>query len=262
MRMVAIRNITTLVLGASGQTGSRLVEQLLEKNQTVKVIVRSKGRFLANISIDESISNKNLMISENAVLDMSDQDFLEQVQGCDAIVSCLGHTSNMKGMFGKPHKLCTDAIKRTVKAIEALSDNNANVIKKPKKIILMSSIAVANPNGLDDVRPMGERIALSIIRALLPPQKDNEEAAAFLHDKIKSDNKLVQWIAVRPDELLEGETSEYTLYNKPQKGLFGGGTTTRANVAHFMCNLIIDQETWDKWSGKMPVIMNASEKYI
>merc|ERR1719330_2233585 len=99
---------------------------------------------------------------------------------------------------------------------------------KPKKLILMSSIAVANPNGLDDVRPMGERIALNIIRALLPPHKDNEEAAAFLHDGIRSDNKLVQWIAVRPDELLEGDISEYTLYNKPQKGLFGGGTTTRA----------------------------------
>jgi len=32
-----------------------------------------------------------------------------------------------------------------------------------------------------------------------------------------------------------------------------------ANVAHFMCELVTNQESWAKWHGKLPVIVNAKE---
>jgi len=254
---------TTLILGGSGKTGRRLVEQLLEKNQKVKVIVRSKERFLTTISSQlssTSSNNANLMITEETLLDMSNQDFLQQVKGCDAIVSCLGHTLDMKGMFGKPRKLCTDAIKRCYQVIEETHSQRKGQGNKPIKLILMSSNGVANPNGLDNVRPLSERILIGIIRALIPPHRDNEAAAAFVYETIKHDNEHVQFVAVRPDDLVDGNVSEYDLFDKPQKGLFGGGTSTRANVAHFMCDLILKPEVWEKWNNKFPVIMNVPSK--
>lgn len=33
-----------------------------------------------------------------------------------------------------------------------------------------------------------------------------------------------------------------------------------ANVAHFMCVLATNAKTWDKWTGKMPVIINAAPR--
>ena len=30
-----------------------------------------------------------------------------------------------------------------------------------------------------------------------------------------------------------------------------------ANVAHFMCEVVGDEATWDRWRGKLPVIVNA-----
>jgi len=273
------KKTTTLVLGGSGQTGRRLVEQLLEQNQNVKVIVRSKERFLETISSQYGAGNgsangtpPNLTITQETILEMSDQDIMKHVQGCDAVVSCLGHTLDMKGICGKPRKLCTDTIKRIYQAIETLhqeeqsstSITNQLVLNKPSstrtKLILMSSNGVANPNGLDDMRPLNERILIGMIRALIPPHRDNEEAAAFLYETIKHDDKHVQWVAVRPDDLIEGNVSEYHIFDKPQKGLFGGGTTTRANVAHFMCDLILKAEAWDEWKHKMPVIMNVPDK--
>lgn len=275
------KKTTTLVLGGSGQTGRRLVEQLLEQNQNVKVIVRSKERFLETISTsqygdgDGSTSNgtpaPNLTITQGTILEMSDQDIMKHVKGCDAVVSCLGHTLDMKGIYGKPRKLCTDTIKRIYQAIETLhhqEEQSSTIINqqldKPSstktKLILMSSNAVANPNGFDNRRPLNERILIGMIRALIPPHRDNEEAAAFLYETIKHDDKHVQWVAVRPDDLIEGNVSEYNIFDKPQQGLFGGGTTTRANVAHFMCNLILKAEAWDEWKHKMPVIMNVPDK--
>ena len=46
---------TTLILGASGMTGRRLVEQLLAEKQNVKAIVRSKERFKEIIPDNEKL---------------------------------------------------------------------------------------------------------------------------------------------------------------------------------------------------------------
>lgn len=234
-----------LVLGATGNTGKRVVEQLLEQNQQVRVIVRSKERMLEAVG-----KHDNLFITESTVLDMSESELSDLVKGCDAVVSCLGHNITMKGMYGKPRKLVTDTAIRifdTVKKINPIQET---------KFILMGSNGVANPNGGDDLRPISERVFISIIRALVPPHKDNEKAAEFFCKSVGSKNPCLKWVVVRPDNLLEGEISGYDLFPKPGKGLFSGGEVTRANVAHFMVDLIMNGDTWKKWEFKMPVVMN------
>lgn len=47
---------------------------------------------------------------------------------------------------------------------------------------------------------------------------------------------------------------------KPPRTIFNGLTTTRANVAHFMCECIEQSSLWFQWKGKMPVVFNKKIK--
>ena len=95
-------------------------------------------------------------------------------------------------------------------------------------------------------------------RGLVPPGRDNQRAADFLHDVIEPADPHVQWVVVRPDTLKEGDVTEYALHEGLVDSLFRPGETNRANVAHFMCELATDPEVWAAWRGRLPVIVNAS----
>ena len=64
--------------------------------------------------------------------------------------------------------------------------------------------------------------------------------------------------AVRPDALTdETEITEYDVYPSPvRNAIFDSGATSRINVGSFMAELILDESTWLKWKGHMPVIYN------
>ena len=64
--------MTTLIVGASGATGMHLVEQLLNKGQRVKVIVRSPEKLPESWK-----SNKGLQIISASVLELSDKEMRE-----------------------------------------------------------------------------------------------------------------------------------------------------------------------------------------
>jgi hypothetical protein len=98
------------------------------------------------------------------------------------------------------------------------------------------------------------------MRFALPPQKDNEQAAAFLRTKIGQDDQVIEWVAVRPDSLIdEAAVTQYTLHPSPTYSpIFGDGQTSRINVAHFMADLMTNDATWNQWKGQMPVIYNQT----
>jgi len=249
MVSIPIITTTTLVLGGSGSTGRKLVEQLLAKKQNVRAIVRSKERFSEMIP-----ENDRLQVIEGTVLDMDESELKSAIDGCDSVVSCLGHTMTFSGVYGKPRRLVTDSLKKSCDAIHALKP------AKSMKVILMGSVGVANPNGMDDVRPWFERFLIGCFRALVPPHADNEEAAAYLSKKIGKDDVHLEWSVVRPDELIDGGVSDYDTFEKPKPDLFGGGhQTTRANVAHFMTELILNSNIWKRWVHEMPVPLNKRQ---
>jgi short-subunit dehydrogenase len=78
--------MTALVVGASGATGRLLVEQLLNRGQSVKIIIRTVDSLPGTIK-----NHENVFVIQASVLDLSDTEMTQHVGGCDAIASCLGH---------------------------------------------------------------------------------------------------------------------------------------------------------------------------
>ena len=72
------------------------------------------------------------------------------------------------------------------------------------------------------------------------------------------ESKHVEWCSVRPDSLIDAQLSPYEILQSPATSLFVGRPTARANVAHFMTELIENAELWNTWRFRMPVVMNAS----
>jgi len=238
---------TILVAGATGNTGRSLVEQLLGLGHTVRVIVRASHRLPTEI-----LKHPNITVLEASILDLADEQMVDFVDGCDAVVSCLGHTMSFKGIFGEPKKLCTDAVRSLCNAIEA------NQPTSPTKFILMSTVGVSNPD-LREQRTWFERVVLTLLRWLIPPHKDNETVLEYLHTDVGRENKYLEWCSVRPDSLINADVSQYDIIESPVTGIFSGRPTTRANVAHLMTKLVGDNALWSAWKFKMPVIMNAQE---
>jgi len=240
--------MTTLVVGASGATGSKLVEQLLNSGQSVKVIVRSPEKLPEHWK-----NNKDVLIISASVLDLSDSEMSEHVKGCQAIVSCLGHTMNWKGIYGQPRKLVTDATRRLCDAVKT------NKPEQPVRFILMNTTGNRNRD-LNEPISFAQKCVIGLIRLLLPPHVDNEKAADYLRTQMGQNDQFIEWVAVRPDGLtLEEEVTEYEIHPSPiRSAIFNAGKTSRINVGHFMAHLINDTALWNKWKGQMPVIYNKS----
>ena len=235
-----------LLVGGTGRTGARVLEQLLSRGVSVRAIVRSADRLPRSAAQDPRFE---VVVAD--LLSLSDETLVGYVRGCDAVISCLGHVLTFKGIFGPPRDLVTAATTRLCRAIEAAQPTS------PVKFILMSSVSVNQPAGRDTRRGAFERGVVRILRWAVPPAKDNQAAADFLCDSIGTASSFIQWIAVRPDTLREGDVSGYALHEGLVSSLFRPGSTNMANVAHFMCEVVGDEATWDRWRGKLPVIVNA-----
>lgn len=238
-----------LILGGTGATGRQVIHQLLGKGEDVVSLVRSKERLIA--SLPDVQHHDNLSIIESTVLTMTDKELENCMKGCQVIVCCLGHNLTMSGMFGKPRRLVTDSIQRVCDTLKQSRPS------QPTKLILMGSNGVANPDGSDDHRSLSDRILLGLLRLLIPPVRDNEAAAEYLSKTIGRKDETVQWVVVRPDDLIDEDLSEYNPCSKPSGSLFGAGEVSRSNVATFMCELIQNDVVWKNWLHRMPVLQNV-----
>ena len=238
--------MSILVVGASGATGRLLVEHLLKQDVKVKIIVRSLDGLPNSFH-----QNDNLTITKANILDLSREELIEILKGCEAVASCLGHTLSLKGIYGKPHRLVTDAASRICDAIEIIKP------EKPIKFILMNTSGNSNRD-LDEKISFSQKLIIGLIRFLVPPHADNEEAADYLRTQIGQKHKMIEYLAVRPDGLIhEDQVTEYEVYASPiRSAIFDAGKVSRINVAHFMATLISNPTIWMQWRGKMPVIYN------
>ncbi len=237
---------TVLLVGGTGRTGRRALEQLLERGVRVRAVVRSRGKLPPVVA-----ENPRLTVIEASLLSLRDEELQQHLRGCDAVVSCLGHVLSLRGVFGPPRDLVTSATRRLCRAVEARRP------AAPVKLVLMSSVSVHRPRPLDARRGALERAFLRVLRAAVPPTEDNQRAADFLVEEVGPRNAFVEWAVVRPDSLREGDVSEYAVHEGLVDALFRPGRTNMANVAHFMCELVTNPRTWAEWRGKLPVVTNA-----
>ncbi len=231
-----------LVVGASGATGRLVLTRLLESGHAVRAIVRNPD------SLPEKWrANEKLEVIGAVLLDCSDEELANFVNGCDGIISCLGHNLTWRGVFGQPRRLVTDAIRRL----------HGVVGEKSVRFVLMNT---AGNHVADRDKPvsLAERVVLCLLRHLIPPHADNEEAAEFLRSEIGASDTCVEWCVVRPDSLVDDEKiTEYSIHESPTRSaLFNAGRTSRINAADFMVRLTTEDKLWETWRYRMPVVYN------
>ncbi len=242
-----MKNGTILVAGASGATGRLLVEQLLKLGLNVKAIVRSPERLPEILR-----TNDRLFVIQANIDELTDDEMAQYIKGCFAVASCLGHNLGLKGLFGHPRRLVTDA---TIRMCRAIKSNN---MEAPTRLVLMNTAGNSNRD-LNEPISFGQNVAVGLIRLLLPPHADNEDAADYLRTQVGKKEPSIQWAAVRPDNLIDKEqVTEYEVHPSPiRSAIFNAGKTSRINVAHFMAELIVEDNLWTRWKGEMPVIYNV-----
>jgi hypothetical protein len=194
-----------------------------------------------------------MSVIQASLLDLSNDELIQVVSGCSAIVSCLGHNLTLKGIYGPPRRLVSDATRRLCEAIKA------NQPVAPVRFVLMNTTGNSNRD-LNEQLSFGEKLVIGLLRLVMPPQADNEKAADYLRTAIGQNDAVVEWSVVRPDSLInEDILSDYTVHPSPTRSaIFNPGQTSRINVGHFMAELITNDDTWNKWKGQMPVIYNKT----
>ena len=238
------------ILGATGATGIKVVEQLLERGVSVKAVVRSAEKLH---SLSQNYSQLEIVTAE--IYEMGALEMQKLVADCEAVVSCLGHNISLKGIFCKPRRLVTESMQKFSEAVLKLKSD------KKIKFILMNTTANSNRD-LKEKSTTGQSIVIGLLRVLLPPQADNEQAADYLRRKIGQDHPIIEWIAVRPDSLINQDTvTGYSIHQSPTRDpVFNPGKTSRINVAHFMAELLTNETLWDQWKGQMPVQYNNDDQ--
>ncbi|MBE9063047.1 NAD(P)-dependent oxidoreductase [cf. Phormidesmis sp. LEGE 11477] len=239
-----------LVVGASGATGRLLVQALLDRGLTVIAIVRSPQK------LPESLrTHHNLQIVQASPLNLSEVEMAQYTGRCSAVASCLGHNLSWRGIYGQPRKLVTDALRQICGAIKL------NLPETPTKVVLMNTAGNSNRD-LHERVSFAQKCVIWLIRTLLPPHADNEQAADYLRVKIGQNHPSIEWSVVRPDNLTdEAQVSQYEVHPSPiRSAIFDAGSTSRINVGDFMANLITDDSLWNQWEGQMPVIYNKDKQ--
>ena len=241
--------MTVLVVGASGATGRLVVEQLLRRGKSLRIVVRTNSNLGRELFI-----HPQLTIIQGSLLEFSEAELAALVEGCTAVVSCLGHNLSVKGIFGAPRALVTEATAKLCKAI--ISHQRPTAVK----FILMNSSGVRN---LDSDEPVStaQHIILFALRHLLPPHRDNERAAAYLSSQVGENDEHLEWVSVRPDSLVDlPQESPYSMHPSPlRSAIFDAGICSRINVACVIRDLICTDDLWSQWQGRMPILYNSEQ---
>ncbi len=234
-----------LILGASGATGRLVVSLLAKGGIPLRLVAREGASLPEGLPGDGSVE-----IVRGNVAEFDRARNRSLVDGCDALVCCLGHNISFRGIYGKPRDLVQRSLRN---ACEAIGDASPAAVK----VVLMSTVAVEDEEAAER-RSTAERIVLSLLKAALPPHLDNVLAARYLVREIGKNHPKIEWTSVRPDSLVnEAEPGPYDVFESIQRSpLFDPGKTSRSNVARFMAALLTDEALWREWKFRLPVVYN------
>lgn len=186
------------LFGATGKTGTLLLNNLLAKSHTVTALVRNPAKI--------TLTSPQLKLVQGDTLILADVE--RAIEGCDAVISVLGLPSL------KPSRLLTISVGNIATAMRT---------KGVKRIISMGSVGILN-----EMSGLPGMIIGYILRNVL---KDHRGAYNILHDS------PLEWTVLRPITLTNGvATGHYRITETglPKNSR----SISRADVADFIVNIL------------------------
>ncbi len=205
-----------LIIGSTGGTGRRLVEQALERGYDVTAMARDPAKI--------GIEHPSLSVVRGDVLDY--YSVAAAVKGQDAVLSALGHKR-----FFFPTRILSHG---TQNVLNAMQD------KGVKRFVCETSLGIG-----DTVGRMGLLYTLFVIPFILP---------FYFYDKTRQERLIAKsnldWIIVRPGVLTNSAKRGVKHYGSNVGNFITGARISRADVADFM----LDQLESGDYVGKSPGI--------
>jgi len=169
------------VFGATGATGRLLVAELLSRGARVRAVARSAEK-MRGLLPEELRDHYALTIIEASVAELTDDQLAEHLRGCTGAASCLGHKLTFRGVYGKPRRLVADTARRVCDVLGAQATP-----EQPARFVLMCSAGVRH-RGQNEPIPLAQHAVIGLLRLLLPPHADNEQAAEYLRTHLPPDS--------------------------------------------------------------------------
>jgi putative NADH-flavin reductase len=212
--------VNTLIFGANGPTGRRLVEQALEHGHEVTAAVRRPDSF--------EVEHPRLRVATVDVLDPAQVDAV--VSGADAVLSSLGVP------FGR-------------QPIEVYSKGTGNIVAAMEKHgvrrLLVTSSSAADP--AVRFKNSGGGLLLESLKPLVIFTMGRTTYVDMLRmERLVADSGL-DWTIVRPSGLFDADgVSDYLAAEDHVRGAF----TSRVDLASFMVDALDD----GRWVGRKVAI--------
>ena len=198
-----------LIIGGTGGTGRKLVEQALERGYVVTALVRDPSRL--------HIRHERLTVVKGDILDASAVD--GAVKGQDAVVSALGH----KRYLG-PTRILSEGTRHVLYAMDTHG---------VPRLITETSLGIGDSAGR-----MGLLYTLFVIPVILP---------FYFWDKARQERLIaasaLEWVIVRPGALTNGEKRGVRREGLSVGSFLWTVKIARSDVAGFM----LDQLTSDTY---------------
>ncbi len=191
------------VFGATGGTGSQVVQQGLAAGHQVTALARDPSRLAG--------ADPNLTVIAGSVLDAAPVQ--QTLQGADAAVVSLGNTSN------NPDYIVSQGTEVILDAIRQLGG--------PRRLVVVSSIGVGDSK---DQVPFAFKMLMKTVLRKAMEDKERQETL------VKASG--LDWIIVRPGGLTDGPaTGQYRAGLDPK---ISAGQIARADVAAFVLQQLTD----------------------
>lgn len=189
-----------LIVGATGGTGRRLVEQALERGFRVTALVRNPSKL--------QLEHQRLTVIKGDVLDAVSLD--AAMQGQEAVLSALGHKR-----YFYPNRILSEG---TSNVLRAMGTHGA------RRLVCMSSLGIGDSAGR-----MGLYYTLFVIPLILP---------FYFWDKTRQERAVagstLDWTIVRPGALTNGSRRGSVQHGGHVGNLVWTVSVPRADVAAFM----------------------------
>ncbi len=206
--------LRVLVIGATGGTGRRLVQQALDQGHQVTAFVRDPAKL--------RIEHDNLRVVKGDVLDYASVE--SAMRGQSAVLCALGHTR-----FFYPNKIQSNGMRNILRAMKACD---------VPRLICETALGIGNSVGR-----LGLLHTFFFLPLILP---------FYMWDKLLQEELIAasdrDWVIVRPGMLTNGEARGSYRHGPRVGSYLWPVRISRADVADFMLKQLTD----DAYIGAAP----------